>query len=245
MKQELFVIIIFYMYILFKIYYKKNKKIVINKDYDIIYNQGGYYGFYQLGICHYIKNNFDISKKKSIGISAGSWLCIFMILDKDNTNLFIKKLFSKIHYIYPIHKLFNLFEETLNECELNNNLNYSNIHIMVSNLQDFTLDIHNNFLSFNDLLKCCVSSSFIPLISYKDIFYFYRNKLVMDGGLLKRFYFVNTNAKTLEIKYDMFGRFKKNKFYKSLFKPGRSLYSLYLLGYKDAQNNHEMLKKYF
>jgi hypothetical protein len=43
----------------------------------------------------------------------------------------------------------------------------------------------------------------------------------------------------------MFGRFKKNKFYKSLFKPGRSLYSLYLLGYKDAQNNHEMLKKYF
>jgi len=61
MKQELFVIIIFYMYILFKIYYKKNKKIVINKDYDIIYNQGGYYGFYQLGICHYIKNNFDFS----------------------------------------------------------------------------------------------------------------------------------------------------------------------------------------
>ena len=55
---------------------------------------------------------------------------------------------------------------------------------------------------------------------------------------------VDTN-KTLVIKFDMFGRLKKNKIYKSIIKPGRSLYELYILGYHDAKNNHSYLQKYF
>ena len=82
--------------------------------------------------------------------------------------------------------------------------------------------------------KCPVSKVFLK-----------KNKLVYDGGLLKRYYYKNNNPTSLEIKFDMFGRFKKNKTYKALINPGRSLYDLYLLGYKDAQNNHELLKKYF
>jgi hypothetical protein len=244
MIRSVSIVVIIYLFLLFKIHYNKKNKLLVINDYDIIYNQGGYYGFYQLGICHYIKNNFDISKKKTLGISAGSWISLFMLLDKKNSNLFIKKLFSKIHYTYPISKLFNLFEQTLYECD-NVNLKYDSVNIMVSNLNNFTLDIHNNFVSLKDLLNCCKASSFIPLISYKDIFYFYKNKLVYDGGLLKRYYFKNINPNSLELKFDMFGRFKKNKTYKALIKPGRSLYDLYILGYKDAQNNHKMLKKYF
>jgi NDP-sugar pyrophosphorylase family protein len=66
------------------IYIIKNK-LLNNVDYDIIYYTGGYYGFYQLGVGHYIKNNFNYKNKSTLGISAGSWLAVFMKLDKINS----------------------------------------------------------------------------------------------------------------------------------------------------------------
>ena len=212
--------------------------------YDIIYNPGGYYGFYLMGIGHYIINNFDISNKKTVGISAGSWLAVFMNLNKQDASLFIKKLFKKFHYTYPIHKIPNLLKETLYDIN-KENINISNINIMVSNMNDFTLDVHNNFISLNDLINCCMASSFIPFITYKDIFYFYKNKLSVDGCLFKKIYLKSVNPnKTLVIKFDMFGRFKKNKIYKSIINPRRSLYDLYILGYSDAIKNHSYFEKY-
>ena len=238
----LFIIII---YFVFKIQYKKKHKIISPNDFDIIYNPGGYYGFYLLGVGHYIKNNFDISNKKTVGISAGSWLSIFMNLNNKDANLYIKTLFSKIHYIYPIHKLPKLIEQTLYDINCQN-IDISNINIMVSNMNDFKLEVYNKFLSLDELTRCCMASSFIPLITYKDIIYFYKNKLSLDGMLLKKFYLKNVDPnKTLVIKFDMFGRLNKNKVYKSIFKPGRSLYDLYILGYHDAKHNHSYLQKYF
>ena len=243
--KALFIIFILIIYFIFKIQYKKKHKCISPNDFDIIYNPGGYYGFYLLGVGHYIKNNFDMSNKKTVGISAGSWLSIFMNLNKKDANLYIKKLFTKIHYIYPIHKLPKLLEQTLYDIN-GGNIDISNINIMVSNMNDFKLEVYNNFLCLDDLIRCCMASSFIPLITYKDIIYFYKNKLSIDGMLLKKFYLKSVDPnKTLVIKFDMFGRLKKNKIYKSIIKPGRSLYELYILGYHDAKNNHSYLQKYF
>jgi hypothetical protein len=242
--KPLVILFIIIFYFIFKIYYKKKNKMISPDEYDIIYNPGSYFGFYTLGIGHYVKNNFDISNKKTVGISAGSWLSIFMNLNKIDSNKFIKQLFKKIHYTYPLHKLPKLLEKTLYDVK-GENINISNINIMVSNMNDYTLDVHSNFLSLNDAVRCCMASSFIPLITYKDIFYFYKNKSTLDGMLFKKFYLKKVNTeKTLVIKFDMFGRFTKNKTYKSNFNPGRSLYDLYILGYRDAVKNHSYFTKY-
>jgi hypothetical protein len=85
----------------------------------------------------------------------------------------------------------------------------------------------------------------VPFITYKDLFYFYKNKLSFDGGLLKRFYLNHIDTeKTLIIKYNMFNRFNWYPL-KSFFKPKYSFYELYIVGYNDAIKNHDYLEKYF
>jgi hypothetical protein len=241
----LLIIIIIYFYN--KLKNKIIKNIKLNNDilnYDIIYYTGGYYGFYQLGICHYIKNKFKYKNKSSLGISAGSWLSIFMNLDKKYTNQFLVSLFKNIKHDTDISKLPFIFKKTSES--FINNINIQKLNILVTNIIDFQYKIHNKFFSINDAIDCCIGSSFVPFITYKTLFYFYNHRLVLDGGVFKKIYINNIDKnKTLLINYKMFGRFTKPKFLKSFRKPSYSLYQLYLLGYNDASKNHEYLKKYF
>ena len=63
---------------------------------DIIIGTGGYYGFYQLGVCHYIMKHFDYSNKTIMGVSAGSWSNVIMALTLDKANIFIRELFKQM-----------------------------------------------------------------------------------------------------------------------------------------------------
>ena len=242
--KTIYILIIILIYIY---YIVKNIKQKISKNklnYDVIYNTGGYYGFYQLGICHYIKNNFNYKGKECLGISAGAWLSLFMNLDKEYTNLFLLELFKNLSRTTPIHKLPSIFKSSAKP--FINNISTKNINILVTDLSEVNYKIHNQFLSVNDIINCCTASSFVPFVTYKDLFYFYNHKMVVDGGLFKKIY-INTidTDKTLLIKYEMFGRFKHFKLFKSFRRPKYSLYELYMLGYKDASKNHDYLKKYF
>jgi hypothetical protein len=221
------------------------KKNTVNVEHDIVYDTGGYYGFYQLGICHYIKNNFNYLDKTTLGISAGAWLSLFMSLDKENTTLFLKKLFNNIDYICPIQHMPALFKNTINNIPYDK-FDLKNINILVSDINNLKMIIHNNFLSLEDAMNCCLASSFVPFITYNDLFYFYKHTSCIDGGLLKKLYFkIKNPEKTLVIKHKMFGRFTSYKPFKPFIKPKRSLYELYLLGYHDASKHHSYLQKYF
>lgn len=240
-NKLLFIIIII---CIFKI---KNiiKKNTIYIEHDIVYDTGGYYGFYQLGIVHYIKNNFNYSDKTSLGISAGSWLSLFMCLDKEDTTIFLKKIFNNIDYICPIQKLPALFKNIINNIPYDK-IDLKNMNILVTDINNLKMVIHNNFLSLEDAMNCCMASSFVPFVTYKDLFYFYKHKSCIDGGLFKKLYFkIKNPEKTLVIKYKMFGRYNKYIPLKPFIKPKRSLYELYLLGYHDASKNHSYLQKYF
>ena len=123
--------------------------------------------------------------------------------------------------------------------------NVSNLNIAVSDIGNRKMNIYNNFLSLDEIVRCCTASSFVPFITYKDLFYFYKNKLSVDGGLFKRFYLKHIDAqKTLIIKYNMFNRFKWYPLI-SFIKPKYSFYELYIIGYNDALKNHSYLEKYF
>jgi len=239
---SIYIIIIILIYIFYIV--KKNIVSKENFDYNIIYNTGGYYGFYQLGVCHYIKNNFKYNDKSTLGISAGSWLSLFMNVDKLHTNKFLLLLFKNLKRNTPIHKLPHIFKSAIEP--FINYISTKNINILVTDVSECKYKIHNKFLSVNDAINCCNASSFVPFVTCKELFYFYNHKLVVDGGLFKKIYMKSIDTdKSLIIKYDMFGRFKHFKLFKSFRRPKYSLYELYLLGYKDASRNHKYLKQYF
>ena len=239
LKCLLFMIILFFIYKLRTITFKH-----IDVEPDIIYNTGGYYGFYQLGVCHYIKNTFDYKNKITLGISAGSWINLFMSLDDSKSNHFLNNVFKKIPRDCPIYKLPKLFKSIIQEYKFED-FNISKLNIAVTELGNRKMNIYNNFLSLDEIVRCCTASSFVPFITYKDLFYFYKNKLSVDGGLFKRFYLKHINPdKTLIIKYNMFNRFKWYPLI-SFIKPKYSFYELYIIGYNDALKNHSYLEKYF
>jgi hypothetical protein len=210
---------------------------------DIIYNTGGYYGYYQLGVCHYIKNNFEYKNKVTLGISAGTWVNLFMALGHDKTDIFLKDIFEKIPSDTPINKLPDYFKSIIGEYKFED-FNLSKMNIAVTDLGNQKMTLYNNFLSLDEVIRCCTASSFIPLVTYNDIIFFYNNKLSVDGGLFKKKFLKNINSKkTLIIKYDMFKRFKWYPFV-SVIKPKYSFRELYNLGYKDALKNHYYLENF-
>ena len=210
---------------------------------DIIYNTGGYYGFYQMGVCQYIKKHFEYKNKVTLGISAGSWVNLFMALSYDKSTQFVKDIFEKIPLDTPIYKLPDYFKSIMNEYKFED-FNITNMNIAVTDLGNQKMTIYNSFLSLDEMIRCCTASSFIPLVTYRDIIFFYNNKLSVDGGLFKSKFLKNiNNKKTLIIKYDMFKRFKWYPLI-SVIKPKYTYHELYKMGYKDAAQNHAYLEKY-
>ena len=62
-----------------------NKKI-------ITLSPGGFRGFYVLGICKYIKENYDLSDYVFSGASAGAWNSLFLCYDGE-MDKFINRVF--------------------------------------------------------------------------------------------------------------------------------------------------------
>lgn len=213
-------------------------------DGDIVISPGGRYGMYNLGICHYIKNHFNIKNKKIVGFSAGAWNALFMTIKHKNMNEILRKIFKMNK-----DKLSNMLKKTKNivdEYSIDD-FDIKNLYIGTTTCNIFKNDlvIHNNFLTIEDLTRCCVSSSFIPFLTYNDLFYFYKNKLSFDGGLLYKKYIKTLPPTTLIISFKMFGRHTNQKIYKELYKKNKiSVYQLYIKGYHDAKKNHDYFKNF-
>jgi hypothetical protein len=240
----IFLIVLIVLYI-----FKKYKKIVKPPTFipDIIIGTGGYYGFYQLGICHYIINHFDYSKKNMMGISAGSWCNIIMALTPEKANMFIREIFINIPPGTHITLLMDMFKNISKSKLLMNDIDMNKINICVTEYGNTEIKIHSDFSSIDDLCKCCEASSFIPLITSKKIVYFYKNKMCIDGGLIYKICsnkYKKSFKKSLIIKPSMFNRFN---WYakKSVTKPKYSFYELYLLGYHDAIVHNTYLSTFF
>ena len=74
--------------------FKTNMVKNINIDQKIIsITPGGFKGFYTLGICHYLKDNYDLSEFLYSGASAGSWNALFLSF-KGNNKDFLNNIFD-------------------------------------------------------------------------------------------------------------------------------------------------------
>lgn len=156
-----------------------------NKDLITI-TPGGYKGFYTLGICHYIKENYNLENYYFSGASAGSWNALFLCF-KGNEYKFIDAIFDvEIKDKRTLPNLeYDLKSKILSTFD-DNEFDFSKLFIAVSTLTRFRLktEIHNGFYSLEDAINCCIASSHIPLIT-GNLLYKYKNKYRFDGGISK------------------------------------------------------------
>lgn len=228
---------------LFIVYHLYKPRIKLINDPDIVLSPGGLLGFYVLGICHYIKHNYNIDDKKIIGFSAGSFNTIFLALDKKYDDHFLKELFKlNLHGTMPLPYILNKTIQLMKDTFDIQQFNITNKYIAVTSNYN-QLESYNKFLNVNDMIKCCVSSSFIPMLTYRDIFYFYNGKCSIDGGLFYYKYKKQIkHRKLLWLNYKLFKRYNKyNIPGYSLFHKNSSIYELYMLGYNDAIKHKHIL----
>lgn len=247
MKVILFFLLIFF-YILKKVIPKiKHKTKECAKectgplDSDIILAPGGYKGIYMIGICHYIKNHFNLSSKSCVGFSCGSFNALFMKLKPELDHKYLRLLFALNHRLSMSQMLSNVVST------VKTNFVYKDFDLRQTKIGITTssgLELFQDFDSIEDVTDCCRCSSFVPFITQNDVFLFYKNKLTLDGGVYYKRLKKTKRKESLLVSSSMFGRYK-DSLISGFRKPKCSYYQLYLYGYSDAQKNHAFLASYF
>lgn len=223
--------------------YKLQQKTFDNVKPDIIISPSGYYGFYTLGICHYIKSHYNLENKNIFGFSSGSFNGMYLSVCKKKQRKLLK-LLLKMGYYKNLNEISSKFKNKIikkfNINDFNNKLNIGLTHIN-------KLQIYNSFNTIEELIDCCYGSSFIPYITIKKLVYLYNKKITFDGCLYYKLLKKNKekNDNVLIINTKMFGRYKKMFPIRQLIKPKQGTYQLFLLGYSDAKKNKLLLDKYF
>jgi hypothetical protein len=233
MKKVLFFFIILY---ILKVL---TKKTLPPLEADILIAPGGYRGVYVLGICHYVKNHFNVKNKTFVGFSSGSFNSLFMVLNPEENNKFLMLLFSLKKG--PISKFLQDSISSIKKLE-NDCFDLERLHVAVSTTNG--LEYFKQFLTLHDALDCCKSSSFVPFITYNDMFLFYRNKLTLDGAVFYRDVLKKKPDNKLFIEPSMFGRYNRNRI-AGIMIPNESFYQMYLNGYNDARKNHTYFERFF
>ena len=210
---------------------------------------GGIAGFYSLGVCNFIKEEYDISDYSFLGASAGAWnamVCSY----KGNTHQFIKCLFedSLITDTHTVDELqYNLKQHILARYDLED-FDVNRLHITICEVSSFCIksNVINSFNNLDTLLDCCIVSSHIPYITSGSLIKVYDNKITFDGGLLSfppkdRYHHMIVSPNMYDP--DMLGNMLVSLFKRNITKD--SLYDLFIQGYTDASLHKEDLDEVF
>lgn len=165
----------------------------------------GIRGFYTLGVCKYIKDNYDLSKFIFSGASAGAWNGLFMIHNGNNEKM-LNDIFS-LNYkdASSIQNIEYLLKEKIIEKYDESNFDLNRLFIGVSVLDNiFCLkkeflkkELYYDFDNLEDVVDCCIASSHIPFLT-GGLFRKYQNKISFDGGI-KEYPFLDIIKPTFEI----------------------------------------------
>ncbi len=222
----------------------------------------GKYGYYQLGICHYIKQHYDLTNYIFSGASAGAWNSLFMTYNK-NDNRFIKQLLQiDTRNIEKIIELELQLKDKIIKKYSTRDFDLEKLYIgaITINNTDITTEIYNDFIDLSDALDCCIASSHIPIMS-GSILNFYKNKITIDGGFVKDPYIKNKKSVLhitptlwnkeepyIGLNFKVLNMIKKNE-YKLLIDQLKGFLDvsdinptkLYKKGYSDTYKNREKL----
>jgi len=223
------------------------------KDKKIIsLSPGGYKGFYVLGICKFIKENYNINNYVFSGASAGAWNSLMLCFKHDINdviNLILDSNLEKSSSIYEI-------ENSIKKIILNNytidDFDINSMYVGVTIIENCKTNttIYNGFENLEDAVNSCIASSHIPLVT-GGLTNFYRNTLSFDGGFSK-YPYLNTSQSVLHIHPNMWNHFSKNngKFnitdYTTLFSKSKFPFrEMVENGYNDSKKNKNILDDVF
>lgn len=172
---------------------------------------GGYKGFYVLGICKYIKENYCLRDYVFSGASAGAWnslmLCSHIDIPKIQKKI-LDKSFSKIDSIYELE---NQIKHKFLDNYKTRDFDLSRLYVGVTTLHNYksNIIIYNGFENLEDALNCCIASSHIPFLT-GGLTNVYRKTLSFDGGF-SPYPYLNTSETALHIYPNIWNHFSTNK----------------------------------
>jgi hypothetical protein len=226
-------------------YCEKNSLVFMNsnnffKDKKIIsISPAGYYGFYLMGVCTYIKENYNTSKYIFSGASAGAWNSLYMTLKTDPT--FMKDILVK-NEVYQNKNVYQIEQEikkNISQYYTTRDFDLDRLFIGVTTFGQ--TNIYTDFENLEDAIDCCIASSHIPFIT-GSLLYQYKNKCTFDGGF-SEYPYLDTNQIALHITPNIWNQNEKfdfNLFKKDFF----NLEKLFEKGYEDTiQYGKEILDK--
>jgi len=203
----------------------------------------GLYGFYDVALCEFIKNRYNLDNHIFNGASAGAWNGLFMVYKYNNTNLlntilnnFKQKNTKSIKSVQLELKNLLLTNTATEDFE------FDKLFITVSVWENYKLNnyVYTDFESLESAIDCCIASSNIPLLT-GDIIYKYKGKISLDGGFLSKSHIIVKEPDFI-ITNSLFGR---KRFFTSLFDLKKNILDLYVEGLDDCVNNVDTLDKNF
>jgi len=224
----------------------KNKKL-------ISISPGGFKGFYMLGICKYIKANYNLENYIFSGASAGAWNSLLLCFNKDIDELQNKIIDKTLLNTNKMGDIENLLKQKMLETYTTSDFDLKRLFVGVTTYNKYRTNttIFTGFDNLEDAINCCVASSHIPLIT-GGLTNFYRNVLSFDGGFSK-YPYLNTTKSVLHITPSLWTTDK------NIIKPSMTITDYTKLftnkkynfnemienGYKDSKENKNYLDEIF
>ena len=248
------------------LYLKEN---VFIKDKKLIsISPGGFKGFYMLGTCAFIKENYILDDFIYSGASAGAWNSLFMTYKKDSLEFVYNLLDDKLNDAISIIDLEYMIKyKILNKFNADD-FDLKRLFVGVTSFDNLQINTHifSEFENLEDAVNCCIASSHIPYITGNSFLNKYQNMNAFDGGFSK-YPYLNIIKPTLHVSPNMWkdinGSQDQNNHsktyiekllkmstkisdYTTLFSRSQYDFSkLYDAGYSHAKNNKAFLDKKF
>jgi len=228
---------------------------VFLKDKKLIsISPGGFKGVYMLGVCVFIKDNFNLDDYVFSGASAGAWNALVMCYKKDVVELKRNVLDYSLKNARSLNEIETLMKRRFLLFSKTEDYDLRRLFIGVTTLEKFkpSTYIFYGFDTLEDALDCSIASSHIPLVTGGFINK-YKNLYTFDGGFSK-YPYLNNMRPSIHISPSIWKEkpgYQGNREsfditqYTTLFsRNSLDLRELYESGYNDSQKNYDYLKHY-
>jgi hypothetical protein len=215
----------------------------------MVITPGGLYGYYMLGVTRYIKKNYDLNEYVFSGSSAGAWCALFLCLkDKKHVTMLLFQLVQSMQEEMGSRTMYDfLFAMKQKVLELTTTADYhlDRLHIGVLNYENYELKttIYCDFVSLEDAVNCCISSSNIPFLT-GEFSHTYQGSMALDGVFAK-YPYLNVIEPSLVIYPDIWKTPHRKQLGNSLLSKDKvNLWELFLDGYNDTIVHHDLVSEF-
>lgn len=233
---------------------KGNYLNIINKR-IITLSPGGFKGFYMMGVCKYLKENYDLSNYIFSGASAGAWNSLLLSFKGDIDEFQNDIISMKTQKLDNLKNIEDTIKKHILEKYTSDDFQLDQLYIGTTVFENFKLKsiVYTGFENLEDAVECCIASSHIPYIT-GGLKYRYRGLASFDGGF-SEYPYLNNSYSNLHITPSIWSSRKtiveklaapnvKLSDFTTLFsRKDYDMEKLIVAGYNDAKNNKDILDK--